>query len=146
MAGDGQGGEQVFPVVPGRFHRDQYFARRAKQAKRLLIARGVFAKRRGLDLDVTVAVDDGKQVRFGCDVDSGKAHTASCRRRKSGASEPVLTSTLVHARTRRSRPRDTVRTLSTGRGRQSHCRGRSLKRDAATLSRIPSTAILGVIR
>jgi hypothetical protein len=54
-----------------------------------------------------------------------------------GSSPPVLMLTLVHARTPAA-PQDTVRVLSTGRGRQSHNQGPSLKPPAATLSRIPS--------
>ena len=142
MTRGSQSGEQVLPVMSGGFHRDQHFAWRTEQRQRAFIAGGVFTKRRGLECNGAVIGDDRKDVRFGRDIDSRKAHRTSWRRRKSGASEPVLKSTLVHARTRRSRPRDTVRTPSTGRGRQSHARGRRLSAWAATLSRIPSLSIL----
>jgi hypothetical protein len=54
-----------------------------------------------------------------------------------GASDPVLGLTLVHARTPAA-PQDTVRVVSTGRGRHSHSRGLRLTRGSATLPRIPS--------
>src|SRR4029077_19421879 len=135
VSGGDQGGEQVLPVVPGGFHGDQHFTWGAEQRKDFLIAGCILRKGRGLALDFTVSIDDGDDVRFRRDIDPGISHTASRRRRKSGASEPVLLSTLVYARTRQRRPRDTVRTLSTGRGRQSHSRGLPLERAAATLSR-----------
>jgi hypothetical protein len=70
-------------------------------------------------------------------IDPHEAHSHPFRRARSGASQPVLMLTLVHARTPTA-PQDTVRVVSTGRGRQSHNRGPSLKPNAATLSRIPS--------
>jgi hypothetical protein len=70
-------------------------------------------------------------------IDAHAAHSQPFRRGRSGASQPGLRLTLVHARTPGA-PQDTVRVLSTGRGRQSHNRGRTLKPYAATPSRIPS--------
>ena len=140
----GQRGEEVLPVMTGGLHGDQHIAGRAEQIEQLAIALGILGKGAGLDENFTVLADHRDHVGLGGDVHSSKAHMPSCRRRKSGASEPVLRSLLVHAGTR---PRDTVRTLSTGRGRQSHCRGRSLERATAILSRIPSVSILlGVAR
>jgi hypothetical protein len=138
----GQRGKQILPVMAGGFHGHQHFARRTEHGEQFLIARGVLGEGRRFDLHRAVRADHRDHVGLGGDVDSGESHKPSWRRRKSGASEPVRTSTLVHARTRRCRPRDTVRTSRTGRGRQSHARGRCLSAGAATLSRIPSRSIL----
>ena len=146
MPGRDQDREQILPIVTGRLHGDQHLARGAEQGERLLIAQVVLGERSRFQGHRAVGRDDGQDVSFGCDVDAGKAHTASWRRRKSGASEPVLKSTLVHARTRCSRPRDTVRTPSTGRGRQSHFRGHCLQRRNGDPLPVPSMPILGVIR
>jgi hypothetical protein len=80
-------------------------------------------------------------VPFGGHIDPHEAHSHPFRRGWSGASEPVPMLTLVHARTPGA-PQDTVRVLSTGRGRQSLGRGHSLKGVTATLSRIPSRSPL----
>ena len=148
MACRGQHREQVLPVMTGCLHGDEDLTGGTQQREHFLVTRSVFGKRGCFHFHCTIGINDGYDMRLRCDVDSGEAHTTSWRRRKSGASEPVLQSTLVHARTRQRRPRDTVRTLSTGRGRQSHARGQCLSAaDAATLSRIPSMSILrGVTR
>ncbi len=147
MSGRGQDREQVLPIVSGRLHGDQHLARRAEQRESLLKAQVIFAERGRFQLHHAVRRDHGQDVSFGCDVDAGEAHTTSWRRRKSGASEPVLESALVHARTGRCRPRDTVRTLSTGRGRQTHSRGLRLQRRHGDPLPVPSMSILlGVSR
>jgi len=91
------------------------------------------------DDDGVGLVDPSDDVLLTRDVDPHEAHGAPLRRGQPGASEPVLTLRLVHARTPGA-AQDTVRVLSTGRGRHSHCRGRGLKRSAATLSRIPGVS------
>ena len=76
-------------------------------------------------------------MALGRDVDPDETHGPSPSFWP-GASAPVLTRALVHARIRLvAAPPDTVRAQSTGRGRLSHLRGRSLERTAATPSRRP---------
>ena len=132
-----QHGEEILPVMAGRLQGDERVGRRPEQAEEPVVPGGVFGELRRPDEDGVGLVDHRDDVCLAGDVDAHEAHGAPLRRGQPGASEPVLTLTLVHARTLGA-PRDTVRVLSTGRGRQSHCRGRRLKRATATLSRIPS--------
>jgi hypothetical protein len=119
-AGRDQRGEQILPVMAGRLHGNQGVGGPAEHPEQL---------------GVPVGVCDDMPLRR--HIDAHEAHLHPFRRGQSGASVPMLMLTLVHARTPGA-PQDTVRVLSTGRGRQSHNRGRSLKPSAATLSRIPS--------
>jgi hypothetical protein len=142
-----QGCEQVLPVMAGGLHGHQHLAGWTEKPEELGIARGVFVEGRRLQAHLAALLDPCDDMRFGSDVDSRKSHETSLRRRKSGASVPEPMPALVHARTGRRRPRDTVRAAGSGRGRQSHSRGLRLERVAATLSRIPSTSFYtGVIR
>ena len=137
-AGRDQRGEQILPVMAGRLHGDQGVGGCPEHSEQLGVPVGVFGERRCLEEDSVALIDHGNHVPLRRHIDAHKAHAQPFRRGRSGASLPVLMLTLVHARTPTA-PQDTVRVVSTGRGRQSHNRGPSLKPNAATLSRIPST-------
>ena len=83
-----------------------------------------------------------EHVALGCDVDACK-HDLSVVDQRRGASELMPMLTLVQARTQAGKawPQDTARALSTGLGRQSHGRGRPLKRATATLSQQPMCSL-----
>lgn len=132
-----QGDEQVLPVMAGRLHGDQRAGGRPEQTQELLVPCGILGEGCRLEEHGVCLVDPGHDMPLGGHIDPHEAHSRPFRRGWSGASEPVLMLTLVHARTPAA-PQDTVRVLSTGRGRQSHRRGLSLQHAAATLSRIPS--------
>ncbi|MEX5216822.1 MAG: hypothetical protein NW701_03255 [Nitrospira sp.] len=84
-------------------------------------------------------IQEGDHMTFGSDVNAGEAHRTPFCGGKRGVSMPVRVFGLVHARTRRV-PRDTVRTIGTGRGRPTHIRGQRLAAAmTATLSRLPSS-------
>ena len=136
-AAGGQGGEEVLPVMPGGFHHHERVGGLTDQLEQSGVALGVLGDRRRLEQRPAVLIHDGYRMSFRTDVHADDAHRAPFRRKAPGASEPVLMLGLVDARTHRA-PRDTVRALSTGRGRQSHSRGRSLVAVTTTPSRIPS--------
>jgi hypothetical protein len=136
VAGGHQGGVEVLPVVPRGLHGDQR-GRRPEQAQQRVVAFPVpgdghrHADRR------TPRVQTREHMAFGGDVDPGE-HGIPSSSDGPGASEPASMPALVQARTAAMRtPPDTVRARNAGRGRQSHCRGRCLNRDAATLSQRP---------
>ena len=137
VPGGGQYNEQVLPVVSGRFHDDQD-GRRAKRFEQGVVALAVLGDGHGLADRRAILVEAGERVAFGCDIDAGE-HTLSLHGQWPGASEPAIMLTLVQARTQAGKawPQDTVRALIAGRGRQSHERGQSHERAAATLSQQP---------
>ncbi len=108
------------------------------------VPRGVLGERRRFDGDRAVLGQHGKDMGCRGDVDADEMHGAPLPL-PPGASEPVPMPMLVHARMTApigavirplvAAPPDTVRAESTGRGRQSHSRGQTLGRTAATLSR-----------
>src|SRR5262249_54183938 len=126
---------------PGGLEGDEQVLGSSQQAQELLVARSVLAERGRLEQGGASIVDGGDHVRLRGNVDPHVLHVGPLRRRLPGASVPVPLLVLVHARTRPCRPRDTVRALGTGRGRQSHPRGPRLKGAATTLSRFPSGSI-----
>ena len=134
VPGGGQHGEQVLPVMAGGLHDDED-GRLAERLEQDVVAGAVLGDRHGLADRRALVVHAREHVALGCDVDAGE-HAPSVRGQRPGASEPVLMLTLVQARTQAGKawPQDTVRALSTGRGRQSHRRGQRLKRATATLS------------
>jgi hypothetical protein len=142
-----QDGEQVLPVVAGRLHGDQY-GRRAERAERGVVAGPVLGERQGLADRLARVVEAGEHVALGCDVDACEHGTSSvgrtCTDQCQGASEPTFMPVLVQAGTPagKARPRDTVRAANAGRGRQSHARGRSPERHAATLSQQPERTLM----
>jgi hypothetical protein len=136
-AGRDQRGEQILPVMTGRLHGHEGVGGRPEHPEQLGVPLGVFAEGRRLEEDSVGFVDHRDDMSLRRHVDAHEAHSQPFRRGRSGASQPGLMLALVHARTPAA-PQDTVRVLSTGRGRQSHNRGPSLKPSAATLSRIPS--------
>src|SRR5205814_10412912 len=108
----------------------------------LVVTSSILGKGRGSEHNRAIIGEHSDHVGLRGNVNTGEAHTTSWRRRKSGASEPVLLPTLVHARTRLRRPRDTVRASSTGRGRQSHSRSLGSKRRHGDPLPVPSASIL----
>jgi hypothetical protein len=137
-----QGGKEVLPVMARRFHGHQRVSRGAEAVEQLLVPLGVLGEGRRLEAHGPGLVHSRHDVLLGRHVDPDEAHARPFRRAGSGASEPVLMPTLVHARTPAA-PQDTVRVLSTGRGRQSQARGQRLSHATATLSRIPSLVSRG---
>ncbi len=136
-AADDQGGEEGLPVMARRFHGDQRLSGVAEPAEQGLVSGGVLGERRRFQHYRSCLVHHGDDVLLGRHIDPDEAQARPFRRDWSGASEPVLMPTLVHARTPAA-PQDTVRVLSTGRRRQSQARGQRLSGATATLSRIPS--------
>jgi hypothetical protein len=126
--------------MAGGFHDNERRGRRAQQGQQLLIAVGVLLETRGPLQNGALFIDTADHVVFRADVDPDEAHTRPFRRECREPSDPMSVPALVDARPS-STPRDTVRALDTGRGRQSQNRGLSLKQPTATLSRIPSGAI-----
>src|SRR4029450_4139637 len=132
-----QRGEEILPVMARRLHGDQGVGGRAEHPEQLGVPIGVFGEGRRLNETAVSFAAPGDDMSPRCHIDAHEAHSHPFRRDRSGASPPVLLLTLVHARTPAA-PQDPLRVLRTGRGRQSHNRGPSLKPPAATLSRIPS--------
>ena len=137
MPGDGQHGEEVLPVVPGRLHGDQR-RRRPERREQRVVAAAILRDRHGPPDRRAGRVEPRQHVALGCDVDACE-HGPSFAARRRGASEPTPMLTLVQARTQAGKawPQDTVRARSAGRGRQSHSRGRSLNPLTATPSQQP---------
>jgi hypothetical protein len=81
--------------------------------EKLVVPVGVFGEGCRLDEDLIGLVDHRDDMPLHRHIDAYEAHSHPFRRGRSGASEPVLMLTLVHARTPAA-PHDTVRVLSTG--------------------------------
>src|SRR3970282_1261425 len=132
----GEHGEEVLPVVARGLHGDEQVLRAPEEGPQGLVARGILPEGGGVDEQRPVLVHEGGGGELARDADPGEAHRPPSRRGNPGASMPVPLLVLVHARTPQA-PRDTVRALNTGRGRDSSLRGLGLKHSAATLSRCP---------
>ena len=145
MAGGGENGVEVLPVMARRFHGDQH-RRRPEQAQQRVIALPVLGNGHWLAKRHALRVQAREHVALRGDVDSSK-HGTLLPDIGLRASEPASMPALVQARTpARQAPPDTVRAKNAGRGRQSHCRGRCLHRDAATLSQRPPHHISQEVR
>ena len=137
VPGRGQRGEQVLPVVSGRFHGDQH-RRRAESTQQRLVTFSILADGDRFADRPALCVQPRQHVAFGRNVDAGE-HDPSVMCQRPGASEPASMLTLVQARTQTGKawPQHTVRAANAGRGRQSHAREPRLERAAATLSQQP---------
>src|SRR5581483_4321501 len=105
-------------IMARRFHGHQRVTGGAEAVEQLLVSLGVFGEGGRLEAHGPGLVHHRDDMLLGRHIDPDEAHARPFRRGTSGASEPVLMPTLVHARTPTA-PQDTVRVLSTGRGRQS---------------------------
>ena len=92
-------GEEVLPVVTGGLHGDQDVFGGAQRLAQTLVTVGILGETQRAQQDLFVLVDDRSDVMFGSNVDSAVAHGSPGQRNSSGASEPMLSPTLVHART-----------------------------------------------
>jgi hypothetical protein len=140
IAGGREHGEEVLPVVSGRFHHGEHLARRTEHALQVRVAAAILPNAGRLHEHRPRRIHDRNHVSLGSDADSGKSHPPSPSRRiGSGASEPMPALELVDARPSAT-PQDTVRALDIGRGRHSQSRGLlPHSQPTATLSRNPST-------
>lgn len=132
-----QRGADVLPVMTRRFEDHERVRGCAQDVQQGGVADRILGDRDRFQHDAACLINSGDGMPLGRDVYPHEAHCAPFRRGGAGASAPVPTLTLVHARTSQT-PRDTVRALSTGRGRHSQRRGRDLSVRTATLSRTPS--------
>ncbi|HEV2874762.1 MAG TPA: hypothetical protein VGW14_06400 [Thermoleophilaceae bacterium] len=134
MPGRDQRGEEVLPIVPGRLHDDERRRRPERRDQRGVALLVLGDHDRPADRR-TFRVEAREHVALRGDVDACE-HGPSVAGRRRGASEPPSMLALVQARTQAGKawPRDTVRALNAGRGRQSQRRGPSLEPLAATLS------------
>lgn len=136
VPGGHKGGVEVLPVMARRLHGDQH-RRRPEQAQQRVVAFPVLGEGYWLAERHALCVQTRQHVALGRDIDPSK-HGILLPSVGLRASEPASMPALVQARTpAKQAPPDTVRAKNAGRGRQSHCRGQCLHRDAATLSQRP---------
>ncbi len=139
MAGRGEHGEEVFPVMAGRLHDDED-GWRPERAEQGVVALAVLGDGDGLADRGACVVETGEDVALGRDIDPCEHDPSCCNRQRLEASAPAFMPILVEARTRAGKavPQDPVRAWNAGRGHQSHARGMTPKRAAATLSQLPT--------